>query len=109
MDQQTLLSDTPKNLIKKYRKILKNNNIPVEKLILFGSFAKNTQYKGSDLDLCVVSHRFGKQPFAEMVMLAKFAAQVDSLIEAHPYSPKDLDDKWDPLANEIRKYGVVVE
>lgn len=109
MGQQTLLSDTPKNLIRKYRQVLEANNIVVDKIIVFGSFAKKTQHSASDLDVCVVSSMFGKQPFDEMVMLAKHAAQVDSLIEPHPYNAKDLNDRWDPLAIEIRKYGIVME
>lgn len=109
MDQHTLLTDTPRNLLKRYRKVLKDNNIPVEKLILFGSFAKNTEHEASDVDVCVVSKKFSKDAFGEMVNLAKFAAQVDTLIEPHPYTPEDLNDPWDPLANEIRKYGIIID
>ncbi|HCS78125.1 TPA: nucleotidyltransferase domain-containing protein [Patescibacteria group bacterium] len=109
MDQQTLLSDTPKNLIEKYRKVLKANNVAFDKMIVFGSFAKKTQHMASDLDVCVVSKEFGKDAFAEMIMLAKYAAQVDSLIEPHPYSPQDLADKWDPLAHEIRIHGIIIQ
>jgi predicted nucleotidyltransferase len=102
----TLLTDTPDNLIKKYRIALAEAHIPVEKLILFGSYAKHTPRESSDLDVCVVSPLFGKNPFDEMVMLAKISSKIDPLIEPHPYSPDDLSDTWDPLAAEIQKYGV---
>ena len=109
MAQQKLLSDSPQNLLKKYRKVLEDQHLTIDKLILFGSFAKNTHHIASDLDVCVVSKEFGKDAFGEMIMLAKYAATVDSLIEPHPYSPEDLADQWDPQANEIRKYGIVIE
>ena len=109
MDKQSLLSDKPENLLKKFKKVLENNQIPVEKLILFGSFTKKSQHGESDLDVCVVSKVFGKDSFGEMIRLSKYAAQVDSLIEPHPYSPEDLESLWDPLAQEIRNTGIQVE
>lgn len=106
---QSLLTDTPENLIRKYSKALREANIPVEALILFGSYAKHTETASSDVDVCVVSSLFGKHPFDEMVMLAKIAATIDPMIELHPYSLEDLQDEWDPLAREIRNYGKVIE
>ena len=107
MAKKTILSDKPENLVRKYYQVLKRAKIPVKKIILFGSYAKGNPKPWSDLDLCVVSKKFGKQEFDEMVMLKKLTSQVDSMIEPHPYHPKDLLDKWDPLADEIRKHGKV--
>ncbi|OIN93063.1 hypothetical protein AUJ38_03895 [bacterium CG1_02_42_9] len=85
--------------------MLIKNGIPVEQIIMFGSYAKNQARYDSDLDVAVVSKTFGKNSFREMVKLSKIALGVESLIEPHPYHPKDLKDKWDPLANEIRNFG----
>ena len=49
-----------KKIIDKYIQKLIENKIDVEKVILFGSYAKGLSSKGSDLDLCVVSKNFGK-------------------------------------------------
>lgn len=108
MVKKTILKDTPKNLIKAYRKVLEKNGIKIEKLILFGSYAKGTAMPWSDLDLCVVSKQFGKDHHEELVRLMNLTSQVDSMIEPHPYHPKDLEDYWDPLAHEINKTGKVV-
>ncbi len=105
---QSLLTDSPKNLLVKYGKALSDAHIPVDKMILFGSYAKKTPHQGSDIDVCVVSSIFGQNPFDEMVMLAKIASKIDSLIEPHPYSPTELMDPWDPLAYEIRTHGVSI-
>jgi uncharacterized protein len=107
MAKKTILKDKPEKLIKKYYQVLKKANIPVEKIIMFGSWAKGEEKYWSDLDLCVVSPSFGKNNFDETVKLKKATTKVDNMIEPHPYHPKDLKDKWIPLAVEILKYGKV--
>lgn len=107
MAQKFLLKDKPEVLIKRYYQILKKAGFSVEKIILFGSWAKGAPKKWSDLDLCIVSKQFGKDPVEEMMTLGKLSLQVDSMIEPHPYRPQDLANIYDPLATEIRKTGVV--
>lgn len=109
MDKQTILTDSPKHLIHKYRVAIQKAGIPVDKMILFGSYAKGTAKKWSDVDVCVVSPTFGKDTYDERILLMRLTHGIDDMIEPHPFSPKDLADPWDPLASEIRKYGVVVE
>ena len=91
-----------------YKEILERNKIKVQKLILFGSYAKGTQKKWSDIDLCVVSPQFGKNRFEERVKLMKLSIGGGENIEPHPYNLKDLKNKWDPLASEITKYGLEI-
>lgn len=107
MAKKTILKDEPNKLIKKYYQILTDQGIKIDKIIVFGSYAKGTEKPWSDLDLCVVSRNFGENDFDETVYLKKATTEVDSMIEPHPYHPKDLNDKWDPLAVEIKKYGKV--
>lgn len=109
MVQKTVLTDTPENLIRKYVVLLKNKGIPVDKVILFGSYAKGNPKPWSDVDICVVSKSFGKDSYDEMVMLQKLTINIDSMIEPHPYHPKDLNNPYDPLAYEIRRTGRVVQ
>lgn len=95
-------------LLKYYIKKVKHAGIPVEKAILFGSFAKGTAHKWSDIDACIVSPIFGKDRHTERLKLMRLTAGKDLVIEPHPYHPRDLKDKWDPLASEIRKHGISV-
>lgn len=105
MDTKTILSDTPANLLQKYRAVLLREGIPVKQMILFGSYAKGTAKPWSDLDICVVSPAFGKNSYDERVKLAKLTLGVDTMIEPHPYHPRDLANPYDPLAAEIRRNG----
>lgn len=105
MDTKTILSDTPRHLLRKYRAILLAEGIPIEQLILFGSYAKGTAKPWSDVDVCVVSSTFGKNSYDERVRLAKLTLMVDTMIEPHPYHPNDLNNPYDSLAQEIRMWG----
>jgi len=95
--------------IQDYKKILEKNKIKIDKLILFGSFAKGTQKPWSDIDLCVVSPQFGKNRFEERVKLMRLSIGGGENIEPHPYNLKGLKNKWDPLASEINKYGLEIQ
>jgi len=106
MAKKSILKNKPGNLIKKYYRVLTDKGYCVEKIILFGSYARGKQKYWSDLDLCVVSKEFGQNDFDETVALKKATTEVDSMIEPHPYSPQGLRDKWDPLAVEINKHGI---
>lgn len=97
-----------KKAVQKYQKILRQAHIPVEKVIIFGSQTKGTAKPWSDIDVCVVSSIFGKDRHDERVRLMHLTSPINLNIEPHPYNPADLMDKWDPLAAEIRKYGLTI-
>ena len=108
MVQKTLLNDTPQNLIDRYARILKQSGVTVEKLILFGSYAKGKNKPWSDLDICVVSKDFGKHRLRESMNLAALAVDVDSMIQSYPCHPDDLNNKYDPIIQEILAHGIPV-
>ncbi len=97
-----------RNIIRKYVKHLKSEGVDVVEAILFGSYAHGVPKPWSDIDLCVVSPQFGKDCFEESLRLFKMKYAVDWRIEPHPYSPDGLREKYDPLADQIRKHGIKV-
>lgn len=95
--------------IKKFIEVLKKNKLPITKIILFGSYAKNKQKKYSDIDLAVISPIFGKDELKEMMLLSKLSWQASDRIEAIPLGEKFfLKSKYHPLVAEIKKYGKVI-
>ena len=94
--------------VKRYEARLRMAGIPLEKLIVFGSYAKGSAKPWSDVDVCVVSKAFGADRHAERVALMHLQDDETMDIEPHPYSPTDLSDQWDSLAHEIRTYGIAV-
>ena len=105
MVKKQLKSKVTKEL-KIYANQLKAVGIFPESLIVFGSYIKGTNKPYSDIDVCVVSKQFGKNRHSELVRLLQLTDDKTINIGPHPYHPKDLQNKWDPLAAEILKYGV---
>ena len=108
MAYKPLLNDTPINLVKRYSQVLRENQVDYQDMFLFGSYAKGTAKAWSDVDVCVVSKDFGKDAFGEMVMLKKLTRKVDTMIEPVAFHPDDLKDPYDPLAAEVRNFGIRV-
>lgn len=96
------------NIVKKFRTAVESAGIPVEKMILFGSYAKGLAKSNSDIDIAVISKKFGYDDVDEMQMLFKEVWDVDSRIEPYPLSPRDLKEGFSPIAYEIKKYGILV-
>ena len=53
--------------IKEYVSLVKQAKIPVSKTYLFGSHAKGGATPDSDIDVCIISPKFGKDYFDEQL------------------------------------------
>lgn len=82
----------------------KKNNIIIEKVLLFGSYAKGTPHDHSDIDLAVFSKQFTDNPFKnnELIQFTKRLPQM----QLHLYPLKEYDD--DLFVNEIRKHAIEI-
>jgi len=97
-----------KKTILQYRRNIENAGIPIEKMVVFGSYARGNAREDSDIDICVVSPKLGKDEMAEASKLNFLRWKLDNRIEAHPVSSKDFKETATPLISEIKKYGVEV-
>ncbi|GAB6057532.1 nucleotidyltransferase domain-containing protein [Desulfonatronum parangueonense] len=79
----------------------------VAKAYLFGSYAKGTAEKWSDIDLAIISPDFSNNLFEERVLLMKLALQFDDRIEPSPFRPEDFN-RENPLVNEIQNTGIEI-
>lgn len=104
-----MISKKIKNIVIKYIESVKNNGIPVKNVYIFGSQVKGTVHKDSDIDVCIISNKFGKNRFRERLLLMKISNDYVDLIEPHPYSPKDFNNRFDPFVYQIKKTGIKVE
>lgn len=87
---------------------MENGGYKVNELHIFGSRLTGKNTKWSDLDLCVVSSSLKRDRFAEAVKLTLMGHKVSDLIEPHPMSPADFNDRYNLLAREVKKTGVRV-
>ncbi len=108
MVRKTVISSSVISVIHEYVSVLRQQNIKFGRVILFGSHAKGSASEQSDIDLCVVSEDFGKDYHSDTVQLVGATDYIKTAMDVVPYNSLDLDDKYDPLASEIRKYGLLV-
>ncbi|MBU1129694.1 nucleotidyltransferase domain-containing protein [Patescibacteria group bacterium] len=94
------------DIAKKYARLIEDEGISIDGLYLFGSRIRGGGHKWSDLDISVVSSDFGKDRIAEMAKLFYLASKVSGLIEPHSFSIKEFDDKYDTLAQEVKRTGI---
>ena len=97
-----------KNLIHKiiesYLNILRENNIPLRRVYLYGSYAKDSSHEESDIDIAVFWDKDTIDGFDEDVQLLKLTRRVDLRIEPHSFARTDFDES-DPYIREIVKTG----
>lgn len=96
-------------VIKKFVKILKQEGISIDHIILYGSYASGRVRPDSDIDVAVVSRDFGKDRVEEGMTLFRIAGKIDSRLEPVPIpTPVYENDTWVPLVYEIREKGVEI-
>jgi len=94
--------------VNEYKKLLKADKLPITGVYVFGSQAKGTARKGSDIDVAVVSPKFKDSWTALSYLYSKLPYGLGWSIEPMGFNPKDFEDKYSTLIYEIKKYGVKV-
>jgi len=92
------------NLIKQYIVRLKENNISVEKVLLFGSYIKGTPREDSDIDIAVISSAFKGDRYSDRRFIIPFRRGIDSRIDPIPFTPEDYAEGG-ILIDEIKSTG----
>ena len=96
--------------VSKYLTVLRENGLPVNEGIIYGSSARGEATPDSDIDLLVVSPLFDQDPRARVGEMWRLAGQVDSHIEPVPVGEKRFkDDEVSPLLEIARREGLVVK
>lgn len=90
--------------VKQYIQALRDNQIAVWRLYLFGSRARGTAQVESDIDLAVFWDLDEIDGFDEDVQLMRLTRNVDLRIEPHSFSRKDFENP-DPFVKEILATG----
>ena len=91
--------------IDRYIAALRENNIPINQAILFGSYAQGKYQKWSDIDIALVSDIFEGKRFEDRGKIRKINLSVSSDLEILPYRPEDFTPD-DPFVKEIMETGV---
>ena len=100
-------TDTILEIARKYLAELRNSGIPIQKAILYGSFAKGTENVDSDIDIALISEIFTNDRFLERRRLVPLRRSIDNRLEPMPFNPKTFA-QGGILIDEIKKTGIPV-
>lgn len=94
-------------IVKEYAEEVKKN-YDIEAVILFGSYAKGTNHKDSDIDVAIITDDFENNIFEEELKLVKLRRNIDLRIEPHLIEVEDYKTGNHPLVHEIIDTGIRV-
>ncbi len=99
-----------REITKALAKELERNKIIIDKIILYGSYAKGNPHDYSDIDLVIVSPSFKGMKLLEIQgVLARVFSKYLSIIEPLGYSSEDFQSaEPETLLGEIKKTGKVL-
>ncbi len=94
-------------IVKKYvEKICENYKVYA--IILFGSYAKGTEHKDSDIDIAIITDDIEKDIFDEELNLMKLRRNIDTRIEPHLIRIEDYKKAETPFIQEVIETGIKV-
>ncbi len=84
-------------------------NYKVKAIILFGSYAKGTNHKDSDIDIAIITDDIKcNDIFDEQLNLKKLRRNIDYRIEPHLIETADYDSVETPFVQEVIDTGIKV-
>lgn len=104
--------DKKKDLVKKLKvfRELVNNEIPINKFILFGSFAHGNPHKWSDVDLIVVSPKFRRKKSYKRARKLYDYWNLDYPVDFLCYTPEEFNKlkKQITIVRQAVKEGISI-
>ena len=96
------------DIVNKYAQVILEN-YKVKAIILFGSYAKGTNHKDSDIDIAIITDDLKcKDVFDEQLNLKRLRRNIDYRIEPHLIEVADYDNIENPFIQEVINTGIKV-
>lgn len=90
--------------VKKYIDELKKNGFPVQRVLLFGSWASGMAGEESDVDIALISHVFTGDRFEDRRKIVPLRRSINSRIEPLPFTLQDFNEGGN-LVDEIAQHS----
>jgi len=96
--------------LKKYISEKVAKELDLQKALLFGSYAKNTQHEYSDIDIALISSRYKDCDYlTEAVKAMDLFEEYDCRVEPHLFAPEEIEfNNDDGFVKEIFQTGIVL-
>ncbi|MDR2498877.1 MAG: nucleotidyltransferase domain-containing protein [Tannerellaceae bacterium] len=102
-----LTQDAAIKIVGDYAREIEEQGVNLRTVILFGSFARNTQHEWSDIDVALVADEFTGLPDDKKLFPYIGIRKPYIRIESQTY-PTDYFREGDPFIDEIKKSGIVI-
>jgi predicted nucleotidyltransferase len=99
--------DKIKKIVKTYIDLIARNNIKIDKVYLFGSYARGNAGDDSDIDVAIISKDFSGDRFIDRRLVVPLRRKIDRRLEPIPYRPENFKEN-DPLVVEIIRNGIEI-
>jgi predicted nucleotidyltransferase len=90
--------------VRRYIAELRKNGIPVQRAMLFGSWARGAGREESDVDVALISNVFTGDRFQDRRKIIPLRRKINNRIEPMPFDPRTFDGGGN-LVDEIIKHG----
>jgi len=92
---------------KEYSELVKASNLPIQidEVYLFGSFAKGTPHKDSDIDIAFVVSNWAGGYFDTIVPIWSLCKEIDVRIEPHIIDP---EEDYAYFLREVKRTGILI-
>lgn len=94
------------NIVGKYVTAVKKK-YDLKKALLFGSYARGTNYNDSDIDIALIFNNVS-DIIDLQIELMRLRRPIDLRIEPHPFNEKEFNIS-NPIVKEIMLYGIEVQ
>ncbi|OGP68867.1 MAG: nucleotidyltransferase [Deltaproteobacteria bacterium RBG_16_44_11] len=96
------------DIIARFRKAIEARGINVNKLILYGSYARGDYHEGSDIDLILISDDFTNHDYWSRIdLMSEAIYDVFAPIEVSGFTSEEWDKQNSPLHN-FAKHGEII-
>lgn len=95
------------------KKLLKEKGLNINKIVMFGSFARGEQKEDSDIDIIIISSDFRDKGIFERVKLTtgigrELVRKVKMPFDLLYYSDEEWENKNFLIINEAKAYGEII-
>ena len=103
MDKRAVL-----NIVEQFKRNITQKGIHIDRIILYGSYADNTQRPDSDIDLVVISDSFKNMDYWQRIdILADTISDIFQPIEAIGMTNEEWNNKAF-MAAEYAQHGIIL-
>ncbi|MGQ9558751.1 MAG: nucleotidyltransferase domain-containing protein [Desulfurispora sp.] len=98
-------------ILREYLQALRKRDLRVDRMILYGSYARGQADRDSDIDVAVISSELGRDYLEEAIWLKEISEEINLDISPRPYSLEEYRraQRGQFLYDEIICKGRIIE